>query len=67
MRRGIFGGKKHDKSKSGKVFGVSIVDVCQREESDMPLVVKDIIKYLEEKGKIIFFAMMSSTKTVIVL
>ena len=51
MRRGIFGGKKHEsKTKTGKVFGVSIVDVCQRHETDIPLIVKDITEYLEEKG-----------------
>lgn len=39
----------------GKVFGVSIVDVCQREEGDIPQFTKEVIEYLETNGWYLFW------------
>ncbi len=49
--KGIFG-RKHEKKKkpNGKVFGVSLVDTCARENQAIPHIIEETIEFLENKG-----------------
>jgi hypothetical protein len=51
--KGIFGRKGHNNEKkkvSGKVFGVPLIDVCARENQNIPHIVEETVEYLESKG-----------------
>ena len=38
------------KKKSKKVFGVSLTDVCERDQQPIPSIALETIEYLEQKG-----------------
>jgi hypothetical protein len=49
---GLF--RRHTDSKKkttrGKVFGVSLTEVCTREQSALPAIAEETIEYLENRG-----------------